>query len=337
VSIKVGINGFGRVGRLTLRGINQYHRGELEVAAVNDLTDNKTNAHLLKWDSSYGQYPGEVKPTSSGIQVDGKEIKVLAERDPADIKWQDFGVQIVIESTGLFTDATKAASHLKGGAKKVIISAPAKNEDVTVVLGVNEDKYNPQQHNIISNASCTTNALAPVAKVLQQNFGIVKGLMTTIHAYTNDQKILDQQHKDLRRARSAAMSMIPTSTGAAKAISLVLPELKGKLHGFAVRVPTPTVSLVDLVVELGKEATAEQINTAMKAAAEGPMKGILAYCDEELVSVDFKGNPASSIFDSLSTMSIGGNLVKVITWYDNEWGYSCRLGDLAAFIAKKGI
>ena len=337
MSIKVGINGFGRVGRLTLRGINQYHRGELEVAAVNDLTDNKTNAHLLKWDSSYGQYPGEVKPTSSGIQVDGKEIKVLAERDPADIKWQDFGVQIVIESTGLFTDATKAASHLKGGAKKVIISAPAKNEDVTVVLGVNEDKYNPQQHNIISNASCTTNALAPVAKVLQQNFGIVKGLMTTIHAYTNDQKILDQQHKDLRRARSAAMSMIPTSTGAAKAISLVLPELKGKLHGFAVRVPTPTVSLVDLVVELGKEATAEQINTAMKAAAEGPMKGILAYCDEELVSVDFKGNPASSIFDSLSTMSIGGNLVKVITWYDNEWGYSCRLGDLAAFIAKKGI
>jgi len=337
VSIKVGINGFGRVGRLTLRGINQYHRGELEVAAVNDLTDNKTNAHLLKWDSSYGQYPGEVKPTSSGIQVDGKEIKVLAERDPADIKWQDFGVQIVIESTGLFTDATKAASHLKGGAKKVIISAPAKNEDVTVVLGVNEDKYNPQQHNIISNASCTTNALAPVAKVLQQNFGIVKGLMTTIHAYTNDQKILDQQHKDLRRARSAAMSMIPTSTGDAKAISLVLPELKGKLHGFAVRVPTPTVSLVDLVVELGKEATAEQINTAMKAAAEGPMKGILAYCDEELVSVDFKGNPASSIFDSLSTMSIGGNLVKVITWYDNEWGYSCRLGDLAAFIAKKGI
>jgi len=320
-----------------LRGINQYHRGELEVAAVNDLTDNKTNAHLLKWDSSYGQYPGEVKPTSSGIQVDGKEIKVLAERDPADIKWQDFGVQIVIESTGLFTDATKAASHLKGGAKKVIISAPAKNEDVTVVLGVNEDKYNPQQHNIISNASCTTNALAPVAKVLQQNFGIVKGLMTTIHAYTNDQKILDQQHKDLRRARSAAMSMIPTSTGAAKAISLVLPELKGKLHGFAVRVPTPTVSLVDLVVELGKEATAEQINTAMKAAAEGPMKGILAYCNEELVSVDFKGNPASSIFDSLSTMSIGGNLVKVITWYDNEWGYSCRLGDLAAFIAKKGI
>ncbi len=337
MSIKVGINGFGRVGRLTLRSINQYHRGELEVVAVNDLTDTKTNAHLFKWDSSYGQYPGEVEATATGILVDGKEIKVLAERDPANIKWQDLGVQIVIESTGLFTDATKAASHMKGGAKKVIISAPAKNEDVTLVLGVNEDKYDPQRHNIISNASCTTNALAPVAKVLQQGFGIVKGLMTTIHAYTNDQRILDQQHKDLRRARSAAVSMIPTSTGAARAISLVLPELKGKLHGFAIRVPTPTVSLVDLVADLGQEATVEQVNAAMKAAAEGPMKGILAYCDEELVSIDFKGNRASSIFDSLSTMSIGGNMVKVITWYDNEWGYSCRLGDLAAFVAKKGL
>jgi glyceraldehyde 3-phosphate dehydrogenase len=337
VSIKVGINGFGRVGRLTLRSINQYHRGELEVVAVNDLTDTKTNAHLLKWDSSYGLYPGEVKATSSGIEVDGNEIKVLAERDPANIKWQDFGVQIVIESTGLFTDAAKAAAHMKGGARKVIISAPAKNEDVTVVLGVNEDKYDPQKHNIISNASCTTNALAPVAKVLQQSFGIIKGLMTTIHAYTNDQRILDQQHKDLRRARSAAVSLIPTSTGAARAISLVLPELKGKLHGFAVRVPTPTVSLVDLVVDLSKDATVEQVNTAMKVAAEGPMKGILSYCDEELVSIDFKGNKASSIFDSLSTMSIGGNMVKVVSWYDNEWGYSCRLGDLTAFIANKGL
>ena len=337
MSIKVGINGFGRVGRLTLRSINQYHRGELEVVAVNDLTDTKTNAHLLKWDSSYGLYPGEVKATSSGIEVDGNEIKVLAERDPANIKWQEFGVQIVIESTGLFTDAAKAAAHMKGGAKKVIISAPAKNEDVTVVLGVNENKYDPQKHNIISNASCTTNALAPVAKVLQQNFGIIKGLMTTIHAYTNDQRILDQQHKDLRRARSAAVSMIPTSTGAARAISLVLPELKGKLHGFAVRVPTPTVSLVDLVVDLSKDATVEQVNMAMKVAAEGPMKGILSYCDEELVSIDFKGNKASSIFDSLSTMSIGGNMVKVVSWYDNEWGYSCRLGDLTAFIANKGL
>jgi glyceraldehyde 3-phosphate dehydrogenase len=337
VSIKVGINGFGRVGRLTLRSINQYHRGALEVVAVNDLTDIKTNAHLLKWDSSYGLYPGEIKATAGGIEVDGKEVKVLAERDPANIKWQDLGVQIVIESTGLFTDATKAAAHMKGGAKKVIISAPAKNEDVTVVLGVNEDKYDPKKHNIISNASCTTNALAPVAKVLQQEFGIVKGLMTTIHAYTNDQRILDQQHKDLRRARSAAVSMIPTSTGAAKAIALVLPELKGKLHGFAIRVPTPTVSVVDLVADLSKDATVEQVNAAMKAAAEGPMKGILSYCDEELVSVDFKGNKASSIFDSLSTMAIGGNMVKVITWYDNEWGYSCRLGDLATFIANKGL
>jgi glyceraldehyde 3-phosphate dehydrogenase len=334
---KVGINGFGRVGRLTLRGINQYHRGELEVVAINDLTDTKTNAHLLKWDSSYGLYPGEVEATSDSIVVDGKAIKVLAERDPANIKWADLGISVVIESTGLFTDATKAAAHMKGGAKKVLISAPAKSEDITIVLGVNQDKYDPQKHNIISNASCTTNGLAPVAKVLQQNFGIVKGLMTTVHAYTNDQRILDQQHKDLRRARSAALSLIPTSTGAAKAISLVLPELKGKLHGFAIRVPTPTVSLVDLVVELGKEASAEQVNAAFKAAAEGPLKGILSYCEEELVSVDFKGNNASSIVDSLNTMSIGGNMVKVIAWYDNEWGYSCRLGDLAAFVAKKGM
>jgi glyceraldehyde 3-phosphate dehydrogenase len=337
MTIKVGINGFGRVGRLTLRAINQYHRGELEVAAINDLTDTKTNGHLLKWDSSYGVYPGEVKNTADAIVLDGREIKVLAERDPANIKWQNLGIQIVIESTGLFTDASKAAAHMKGGAKKVIISAPAKEEDITIVLGVNEEKYDPKKHNIISNASCTTNCLAPVAKVLQQNFGIVKGLMTTIHAYTNDQRILDQQHKDLRRARSAGLSMIPTTTGAAKAISLVLPELKGKLHGFSIRVPTPTVSVVDLVADLAKEATVEQVNAAFKAAAEGPMKGILAYCEDELVSVDFKGNNSSSIVDSLSTMSIGGNMVKVISWYDNEWGYSCRLADLTAFVAKKGI
>jgi glyceraldehyde 3-phosphate dehydrogenase len=337
MATKIGINGFGRIGRLATRAINQYHRGELEVVAVNDLTDNKTNAHLFKWDSSYGQYPGEVQPTTEGIMVDGKSIKVLAEKDPANIKWQDLGVQIVIESTGLFTDAAKAAAHMKGGAKKVIISAPAKDEDVTIVLGVNEDKYDPQKHNIISNASCTTNGLAPVAKVLQQNFGIVKGLMTTIHAYTNDQRILDQQHKDLRRARSAGLSMIPTSTGAAKALSLVIPELKGKLNGFSIRVPTPTVSVVDLVVDLAKDATVEQVNAALKAAAAGPMKGILAYCEEELVSVDFKGNNHSSIVDSLNTMSIGGNMIKVIAWYDNEWAYSCRLGDLAAFMVKKGI
>jgi glyceraldehyde 3-phosphate dehydrogenase len=337
MATKIGINGFGRIGRLVTRAINQYHRGELEVVAVNDLTDNKTNAHLFKWDSSYGQYPGEVKETANGIMVDGKEIKVLAEKDPANIKWQELGVQIVIESTGLFTDAAKAAAHMKGGAKKVIISAPAKEEDITIVLGVNEGKYDPKKHNIISNASCTTNALAPAAKVLQENFGIVKGLMTTIHAYTNDQRILDQQHKDLRRARSAGLSMIPTSTGAAKAISLVMPELKGKLHGFAMRVPTPTVSVVDLVVNLAKPATVEQVNAALKAAAEGPMKGILQYCEEELVSVDFKGNSHSSIIDSINTMSIGGDMIKIIAWYDNEWGYSCRLGDLAAFIVKKGL
>jgi glyceraldehyde 3-phosphate dehydrogenase len=337
MAIKIGINGFGRVGRLTLRAIQQYHRGELEVAAVNDLTDTKTNAHLLKWDSSYGQYLGDVKYTTDAILVDGQPVRVLAERDPANIKWQDLGIQIVIESTGLFTDADKAAAHMKGGAKKVLISAPAKGEDITIVLGVNEDKYDARNHNIISNASCTTNCLAPVAKVLQQNFGIVKGLMTTIHAYTNDQRILDQQHKDLRRARSAGMSLIPTTTGAAKAISLVLPDLKGKLHGFAIRVPTPTVSVVDLVAELANPASVEQVNAALKTAAEGPLKGILAYCEEELVSIDFKGNNASSIVDSLNTLSIGGNMVKVIAWYDNEWGYSCRLADLAAFVAKKGI
>jgi glyceraldehyde 3-phosphate dehydrogenase len=337
MTIKVGINGFGRVGRLTLRAINRYHRGELEVTAINDLTDTKTNAHLLKWDSSYGLYPGEVTFTDSSIVVDGREIKVLAERDPSNINWQDFGIQIVIESTGLFTDAARAAAHMKGGAKKVLISAPAKDEDITIVLGVNEGNYDPQKHHIISNASCTTNCLAPVAKVLQQNFGLVKGLMTTIHSYTNDQRILDQQHKDLRRARSAAMSLIPTSTGAAKAISLVLPELKGKLHGFAIRVPTPTVSIVDLVADLAREVSVEQVNAAMKAAAEGPMKGILDYCEDELVSVDFKGNSASSIVDASSTMVIGGNMVKVISWYDNEWGYSCRLADLTSLIVQKGL
>jgi glyceraldehyde 3-phosphate dehydrogenase len=337
MAIKVGINGFGRVGRLTLRAINQFHRSEIEVVAINDLTDTRTNAHLFKWDSSYGRYAGEVNFTQNSIIIDGQEIRVLSERDPANIKWQDLGVQIVIESTGLFTDASKASAHLKGGAKKVIISAPAKEEDITIVLGVNQEKYDPQKHRIISNASCTTNCIAPVAKILHQNFGIIKGLMTTIHSYTNDQRILDQQHKDLRRARSAALSMIPTTTGAAKAVSQVLPELKGKLHGFAIRVPTPTVSVVDLVADLNKEVTVEQVNTAFKNAAEGSLKGILEYCDDELVSVDFKGNGASSIVDAPSTMVIGGNMVKVIAWYDNEWGYSCRLADLTAFIASKGV
>ncbi|MDD4984888.1 MAG: type I glyceraldehyde-3-phosphate dehydrogenase [Dehalococcoidales bacterium] len=337
MTVKIGINGFGRIGRLTTRTINQYHRGNLEIAAVNDLTDNKPNAHLLKWDSTYGKYPGTVETSDDSIIVDGKKIKVLAEKDPAKIAWKDMGVDIVIESTGLFTDAAKAAAHFQGGAKKVLISAPAKGEDITIVLGVNEDKYIPSKHKIISNASCTTNGVAPAVKVLHQNFGIKKGQMSTIHAYTNDQKILDVFHKDLRRARAAALSIIPTTTGAARAVSLVMPELKGKLDGIAFRVPTPTVSVVDLVIELEKEVTVEQVNKAFKDAASGSLKGILEYCEEELVSIDFKGNHHSSIIDAKSTMVIGGNMVKVIAWYDNEWGYSCRLGDLADFVAKKGL
>jgi glyceraldehyde 3-phosphate dehydrogenase len=334
---KLGINGFGRVGRLTLRALNQHHKGKLEVVAVNDLTDTRTNAHLLKWDSSYGPYPGEVKATEDSIVVDGKAIKVLAERDPAKIPWRSLGVDIVIESTGLFTDATKAAAHLEGGAKKVIISAPAKNEDVTIVLGVNEGDYQPDKHNIISNASCTTNCIAPVVKVLQQSFGVAKGLMTTIHAYTNDQRLLDTFHKDLRRARAAALNIVPTTTGAARAVTQVIPELKGRLHGLALRVPTATVSLVDLVADLEKEVSADEVNAALEKAAKGSLKGILEYCTEPLVSIDFKGNPASSIVDAPTTMLIGGNMVKVLAWYDNEWGYSCRLGDLAAYIASKGF
>ena len=287
MATKIGINGFGRVGRLTFRAINQYHKGQLEVAAVNDLADASTNAHLLKWDSTYGPYPGEVKATDDSIMVDGKKVKVIAERDPASIKWRDLGVDIVIESTGLFTDATKAAAHLKGGAKKVIISAPAKNEDITVVLGVNEEQYNPEKHNVISNASCTTNCIAPVVKVLHQSFGFQKGLMTTIHAYTNDQRLLDTFHKDPRRARAAALNIIPTTTGAARMVTQVIPELKGKLHGLAFRVPTATVSVVDLVADLDKEVTVEQVNQALEKAAAGSLKGILEYCREELVSMDF--------------------------------------------------
>jgi glyceraldehyde 3-phosphate dehydrogenase len=337
MATRIGINGFGRVGRLTLRAINQYHKGRLEVAAVNDLADAKINAHLLKWDSTYGPYPGEVKATDDSIMVDGKKVKVIAERDPASIKWRDLGVDIVIESTGLFTDATKAAAHLKGGAKKVLISAPAKNEDITIVLGVNEDQYNPQKHHVISNASCTTNCIAPVVKVLHQNFGFTKGLMTTIHAYTNDQRLLDTFHKDPRRARSAAINIIPTTTGAAQAVTQVIPELKGKLHGLAFRVPVATVSVVDLVADLDKEVTAEEVNRALEKAASGELKGILEYCQEKLVSMDFKGNPASSIVDAPSTMVIAGNMVKVLSWYDNEWGYSCRLADLAQYVGGKGM
>jgi len=334
---RIGINGFGRIGRLTLRAINQYYSGKLEVMAVNDLTDAGTNAHLFKWDSTYGPYPGTVKATKDSIIIDGEEIKVFSEREPGNIPWSDCGVDIVIESTGIFNDATKAAAHRNGGAKKVVISAPAKNEDITIVLGVNEDKYQPQEHHIISNASCTTNCLAPVTKVLHDNFGIVKGLMTTIHAYTNDQRLQDTFHKDLRRARAAAENMVPTTTGAAYAIGRVLPELDGKLHGIALRVPLSSVSIVDLVVELTEKANAESINQAFKSAAEGHLKGILEYCQEPLVSSDFKGNAASAIVDALSTIVIGDNIAKVFAWYDNEWGYCCRLADLTKFIADKGL
>jgi len=337
MTTKIGINGFGRIGRLAFKAINQLYPGKLEVVAVNDLTDAKSNAHLLKYDSNYGIYPGTVEATADSIIVDGKATKVLAERDPAKIKWGDYGVAVVIESTGLFTEAAKASAHFQGGAKKVIISAPAKDEDITIVLGVNEEKYDPAKHRVISNASCTTNCIAPVVKVLHQNFGFSKGLMTTVHAYTNDQKIMDIVHKDLRRARAAGINIIPTTTGAAKAVTQVLPELKGKLHGLALRVPVTTVSLCDLVADLEKPATAEEVNKAFKAAADGKMKGILEYCEEPLVSIDFKGNPASSIVDSLSTMVIAGNMVKVMSWYDNEWGYSCRMADLISFMAAKGL
>jgi glyceraldehyde 3-phosphate dehydrogenase len=337
MATNIGINGFGRIGRLTLRTILDRQADKLEVVALNDLTDSKTNAHLLKYDSTYGEYPGVVTTTEDSIIVDNKPVKVLAERDPAKIPWREYGVEIVIESTGLFTDATKAAAHLEGGAKKVIISAPAKNEDITVVLGVNEDQYDPAKHRVMSNASCTTNCIAPVVKVLHDTFGVSKGLMSTIHAYTNDQRILDQFHTDLRRARTAATNIIPTTTGAAKAVTQVIPELKGRIHGLAFRIPTQTVSLVDFVGDLEKNVTVEEVNQALQAAAQGQLKGILAYCDEELVSVDFKGNPASSIVDALSTMVIADNMVKVLSWYDNEWGYSCRLADLAAYVVDRGL
>jgi glyceraldehyde 3-phosphate dehydrogenase len=337
MATRIGINGFGRIGRLTLRVVNHYHGGKLEVAAINDLTDTKTNAHLLKWDSTYGRYPGTVEATEDTIIVDGNPVKVLSERDPGKIPWRDYGVELVIESTGLFTDATKAAAHLQSGIKKVIISAPARNEDVTVVLGVNEDHYDPAKHNIISNASCTTNCVAPVVKVLHDNFGVNKGLMTTIHAYTNDQRLQDMFHRDLRRARAAAMNIIPTTTGAARLVGEIIPELKGKIHGLALRVPTPTGSIVDFVADLDREVTVEQVNQAFREAAEGSLKGILEYCEEELVSVDFKGTSASSIVDAPGTMVIAGNMVKVLAWYDNEWGYSCRLADLTNFISDKGL
>ena len=337
MTVSIGINGFGRIGRLVLRAINRYHEDELKVVAVNDLTDSSTNAHLFKWDTTYGRYPGNVEAEDDSIVIDGNKIKVTAERDPAKINWTELGADIVIESTGLFTDGFKAAAHLDGGAKKVIISAPAKNEDITMVLGVNEDKYEPLKHRIISNASCTTNGIAPMVKIIHEAFGIEKGLMSTIHSYTNDQRIQDQAHKDLRRARAAAANIIPTTTGAAKAVTQVMPELKGKLHGMAYRVPVLTVSVIDLVVELSREANAEEINRALKEASETTMRGILSYTEEPLVSSDFIGNPSSCTVDGLSTMVIGSNIVKLLSWYDNEWGYCCRLADLAAFIAGKGL
>jgi glyceraldehyde 3-phosphate dehydrogenase len=337
MTTRIGINGFGRTGRLTLRTINQYHSDKLGVVVINSPADTRTIAHLLKWDTSYGRYPGTVKAIDDSLIVDGKEIKVLSERDPGNIPWRDYGVDIVIESTGLFNDATKAAAHRQGGAKKVIISAPAKNEDITIVLGVNEELYNPEKHHIISNASCTTNCLAPIAKVLHHNFGIRKGLMTTVHAYTNDQRLQDKSHKDLRRARAASENLVPTTTGAAHALGRVIPELEDRLHGLALRVPVITVSIVDLVAELDKEVTTDELNQAFMSASEGKLQGIIEYCQEPLVSSDFKGNSASAIIDALSTIVIGGNMVKVLAWYDNEWGYCCRLADLAVYVAGKGL
>ncbi len=333
MAIRVGINGFGRIGRNILRAA--LHDKQLDFVAVNDITDAKTLAHLLKYDSILGNLPEEVKAEGDQIFVAGRKIKVLALKDPAQLPWKDLKVEYVVESTGLFTDADKAKAHISAGAKKVIISAPARGEDLTIVMGVNQDKYDPKKHVVVSNASCTTNCLAPVAKVLQDSFGIVKGQMTTVHSYTNDQKILDLPHKDLRRARAAAQSMIPTSTGAAKAIYLAIPELQGKLDGVAIRVPTPNVSLVDLTVELGKKVKREDINAALKKAAAGPMKGILDVTEDELVSVDFRGNPHSSIVDAPLTKVVDGSLAKVFSWYDNEWGFSNRVSDLLRFMAAR--
>ena len=331
MTIRVGINGFGRIGRQVLKAIHEKYGDSIEVVAFNDLGDLKPMAHLLRYDSTYGRYPGTVEVTDDGLVVDGKKIKALSERDPANLPWGDLGVDIVIESTGIFRDKASTSKHLEAGAKKVIISAPAKNEDLTIVLGVNDDKYDPANHHIVSNASCTTNCLAPAAKVVHEKFGIIKAFMTTIHAYTNDQRILDLPHEDLRRARAAAENIIPTSTGAARAVSLVIPELKGKFDGMAVRVPTPTVSLVDFVATVEKETTKDELIAAFDEAAAGPMKGILGVSHELLVSTDFKGDPRSSIIDA-DACAVSGNLVKVITWYDNEWGYSVRTADLAKFM-----
>jgi glyceraldehyde 3-phosphate dehydrogenase len=335
---KVGINGFGRIGRQVLRTISERHTDTLEVVAVNDLGDPKTYAHLYKYDTNYGVYDGTVEASDGGIVIDGREIKFFSERDPASIPWSDVGAEIVVESTGVFTDAKKAAAHRDGGAKKVVISAPASNEDLTVVLGVNDDQYDAANHHVISNASCTTNCVAPMVKVLHDNFGVEKGLMTTIHAYTNDQNTQDGPHSDLRRARTAAMSIIPTTTGAARAVTIVIPELKGRLDGMAFRVPTSTVSVTDLVAILEKPASVDEINEAYRQASmNDPLHHRLGYSVEPLVSIDYKGNPNSCTIDALSTTSLGGNMVKVIGWYDNEWGYASRTADLCAMLAEKGL
>ncbi len=341
MTVKVGINGFGRIGRQVLKAILERHPDQLQVVAINDLFPAETNAHLFKYDSNYGKFPGSVEVVDGDLVINGQRIKVFAERDPRQLPWRELGVEIVIEATGVFRDANKEPgpwSHIRsGGAKKVIITAPAKGEDLTVVLGVNHRLYDPARHHVVSNASCTTNCLAPVAKVIHETFGVVQGLMTTIHSYTNDQRILDLAHRDMRRARAAAVNMIPTTTGAAKALGKVMPELQGKFDGMAVRVPTPTVSLVDFVAQVEKPTSVEEVNAALKAAAEGPLQGILGYSEEPLVSVDYKGDSRSSIVDALSTRVIGGTLVKVVAWYDNEWGYACRTADLAALMAEKGL
>jgi glyceraldehyde 3-phosphate dehydrogenase len=338
MSARIGINGFGRIGRQVFKAINELHPGKLEVVAVNDLTDAHTNAHLLKYDSTYGRFPGDISASDGEIHVNGNTIKVVAERDPAAIPWKDLGVELVVESTGIFTDAARARAHIDGGgAKKVIISAPAKGEDLTVVLGVNDSIYDPAKHNVVSNASCTTNCIAPVVKVMHEAFGVDKGFMTTIHSYTNDQVILDTVHSDLRRARSAGQNIIPTTTGAAKAVTLVMPEMKGRIDGMAFRVPTATVSVCDFVATVERSVTVEEVNAAFKDAATESLRGILGYCDEPLVSSDFRGDRRSSIFDSQATMVIGGNLVKAVSWYDNEWGYACRVSDLCSFMVDKGL
>jgi glyceraldehyde 3-phosphate dehydrogenase len=337
MAVRIGINGFGRIGRQVLKAIRERHPDELEVVAINDLVDNKTNAHLLKYDSNYGRFEGTVEVGEGGLVIDGKPVAVTAEREPAKIPWGNAGVEIVMEGTGFFSDATLARNHIHDTVKKVVISQPAKNEDATLVLGVNAQKYDPANHNVISNASCTTNGLAPMVKVLVDTFGLVKGQMTTVHSYTNSQKLLDVQASDLRDARAAAMNIVPSSTGAARALKLVIPEVDGILDGAAYRVPTPTVSIVEVVGLLGKTTTAEEINDAMRKAANGPMKGILGVSDEPLVSMDLKGDSRSSIVDASSTKVVAGDLAKVAAWYDNEWGYSCRMSDMLAFVASKGL